>query len=230
MMRGLFALLLVFWAAGVLAAPSRIGAEYSLRRNGQEVAQVVETFTQSRGQYRIESVTQAVGVYRLLSRDSIRFLSQGRVTRTGLQPVHFEHHRGSHEDKKIIADFDWKTKTGRFHHDGETETLPLPAGLQDRLSLMYQFMFLAVDGPSLSLHMSNGRKITRYEYRRVGEEEIDTPAGRFRTLHLTRVREPGDDGTDVWLALDRHRMPVKVVIDEEKGGRMEQVLTRLTVQ
>jgi hypothetical protein len=216
---------------GALAAPpQRIAATYSLSRNGQEMAQVVETFTQSKGRYEIDSVTTAVGIYRVLTGDAIRLLSTGRVTRAGLQPLHFEHHRGSRADKKIVADFDWSKHEARYSHDGNTETAPIPNGMQDRLSLMYQFMFVSPVAKSLDIDMSNGKKVTHYEYLRNGEETLNTKAGTFRTVRFTRKREPGDDGTEVWLARDRFQIPVKVVIDEDKGGRMEQVLTRLDIR
>lgn len=231
MKRLLLAALLITGSLNALAAPpQRVTATYSLSRNGQEMAQVVETFARNKGRYQIESVTTAVGIYRVLTGESITLRSTGVVTKAGLQPVHFEHHRGSRADKKIVADFDWRKRQATFVHDGNTETAPIPPGMQDRISLMYQFMFLPLKKPELSVDMSNGKKVTRYEYLRTGEDTLHTPAGTFRTLHLTRKREPGDDGTEVWLAEDRFHIPVKVLIEEDKGGRMEQVLTRLDIR
>lgn len=231
MKRLLLAALLATVSLSALAAPpQRVTATYSLSRNGQEMAQVVETFARNKGSYRIESVTTAVGIYRVLTGDSIKLLSTGLVTKSGLQPLHFEHHRGARADKKIVADFDWKKRQATFMHDGSTETAPIPPGMQDRISLMYQFMFLPLKNPALTVDMSNGKKVTRYEYLRSGEDALQTKAGTFRTVHLTRKREPGDDGTEVWLAEDRFHIPVKVVIEEDKGGRMEQVLTRLDIR
>jgi len=227
----LLALLAGTLASAALAAPpQRITATYSLSRNNQEMAQVVETFSQSRGKYQIESVTSAVGVYRVLTGDTIRLLSHGLVTKAGLQPLHFEHHRGRRTDKRIVADFDWTRRQATFMHDGNTETAPIPAGMQDRISLMYQFMFLSPKTSALTVDMSNGKKITQYEYQRNGEETLATRAGTFQTVRFSRKRVPGDDGTEVWLARDKFQIPVKVVIEEEKGGRMEQVLTRLSIQ
>ncbi len=212
------------------ALPQQVTATYSLARNGQEMAQVVETFSQSKGKYQIESVTRAVGIYRVLTGDSIKLLSSGLVTKSGLQPLHFEHHRGSRVDKRIVADFDWRKRQATFVHDGNTETAPIPPGMQDRISLMYQFMFMPPTATVLAIDMTNGRKVTHYEYARSGEETLNTPAGTFRTVRFVRKREPGDDGTEVWLARDKFQIPVKVVIDEDKGGRMEQVLTRLDIR
>lgn len=226
----LLAALLLAWVAAAQAAPQRIVATYVLSRNGQELGQTVETFVQTKGRYRIESVTRAAGVLRLLTGETVRLVSEGRVLSTGLRPLHFEHHRGSRPDRRIVADFDWKQREARLAHDGTTETVALPPGTQDRLSLMYQFLYLPLRQPVLTMDMTNGRKITRYEYRRVGEEALTTPAGTFPTAHYSRVRAAGDDGTEVWVALGRVQIPVKVVIEEEGGGRMEQVLVDLSVQ
>ena len=223
-------LTLLFPASVFAAMPQHISATYSFSRNNQEMAQVIETFKQGKGKYQIESVTSAVGVFRVLTGDKITVLSNGIISKKGLQPVHFEHHRGSREDRKIIADFDWKKQQATFRHDGNTETAPIPAGMQDRISLMYQFMFLPLKSASLKLDMSNGKKVTQYEYRLIGEEMLNTKAGTFQTIHLSRVRGPGDDGTEVWLAKDKFHIPVKVVVEEDKGGRMEQVLTQLSIQ
>jgi hypothetical protein len=227
----LLAILTSMFATAALAAPpQKITATYSLSRNNQEMAQVVETFVQNKGKYQIESVTTAVGVYRVLTRDAIKLLSNGLVTKSGLQPLHFEHHRGKREDKKIVADFDWTKNQATFVHGGNTETSPIPAGMQDRISLMYQFMFLSLKNPALTVDMSNGKKVTQYEYERSGEESLRTKAGTFQTVRFSRKRVPGDDGTEVWLARDKFQLPVKVVIEEEKGGRMVQVLTKLNIQ
>lgn len=230
-----FAIIALFLAAGLAldalaATPQRITATYSLARNAQHMADITETFVQSKGKYQIESVTRAVGIFRVLTGESIRLISRGDVTKTGLRPTHFEHHRGARVDKKIIADFDWAQRQATFVYDGKTETASIPVGLQDRISLMYQFMFLSLKNPSFKFDMSNGRGVTQYEYERVGDEQLATQAGTFETLHLSRKRAPGDDGTEVWLARDKFQLPVKVVIQDDKGVRMEQVLTKLSIQ
>ena len=56
----------------------------------------------------------------------------------------------------------------------------------------------------------------------MGEEDIDTPAGRFRTLHL---RAAGETLTEIWLALDHQRLPVKIRFTDKKGDSYSQVLS-----
>ena len=69
-----------------------------------------------------------------------------------------------------------------------------------------------------------GKKYERYALDSLGEEEIDTPAGRFRTLHL---RAMTDSVTEIWLALDHHRLPVKIRFTDKKGDVFEQIATEL---
>jgi hypothetical protein len=115
--------------------------------------------------------------------------------------------------------------------DGRNESIALPQDTQDRVSLMYQFMFLdAGKLGDLAFHMTNGKKIEPYRYRPAGNEPIDTPLGKLNTLHLVKQREPGDNAVEVWLAPDRNFIPVKVLIVENDGAKFEQVITGLEIR
>ena len=115
-----------------------------------------------------------------------------------------------------------------MRYDGRNETVQLPAGTQDRLSVMYQFMFLPADQlRELAFQMTNGRKIEPYRYQLAGSEQLDTPIGKLDTLHFVKQREPGENGTEVWLAPERNLFPVKLLILENDGSKFEQVITQL---
>jgi hypothetical protein len=223
-------LLLYAMTALARTPPQRVSAGYNLLKNGQPVAVVSETFTRSGNRYHIVSETRGLGVFALLAKGSVRLISSGEVTRAGLKPLHFEYQRGSDPAKTLSADFNWQTNTLTLRHDGQSETVALKPGSQDRVSLMYQFMFMAHRPADLVFYMTNGKKLSRYHYRRDGEEKLDTPLGLIRTLHYTRQHRLGEDGTEVWLAVNRHHFPVQVLIEEKDGGTMEQVLTRLSIE
>jgi hypothetical protein len=75
-----------------------------------------------------------------------------------------------------------------------------------------------------SIGVVTGKKYERYALDSLGEEEIDTPAGHFRTLHL---RAMTDNVTEIWIALDRERLPVKIRFTDKKGESFEQVATEI---
>ena len=67
-------------------------------------------------------------------------------------------------------------------------------------------------------------------YRVAGDAEIETGLGRLNTVHLIKVREPGDTVTEVWLSPQHHMFPVKILIVERDGMRFEQVINGLELR
>lgn len=230
-MKRLFAMLCGLWAcAAQAAAPHQIAATYTLAKQGQQIGTVTETFKQGEGRYQLESVTAATGIYALFQKGKIRLISSGEVTDKGLRPQHFEHHRGADPGKIIRADFDWEKMSIVHSFDGKTEAGALSPGAQDRISLLYQFMFAPPTKDDISLLMTTGKKLNLYHYKLAGEEKITTPAGQFQTVRLVKQRTADEDGTEIWLAKKRHYFPVRIVIEEREGGRIEQNLTALSFE
>lgn len=226
-MKRLLALFCGLWIAAAQAAPQQIDATYTLTKQGQQFGTVTESFRQSQGRYQLESVTAATGIFALFQKGKIRLISSGEVTGKGLRPLHFEHHRGDDPAKLIRADFDWGKNTINFNFDGNTESSPLEPGAQDRISLLYQFMFAPPAKKDIHLFMTTGKKLNQYHYKLVGTEKVTTPAGQFQAVHLIKQRTADEDGTEIWLAKSRQYFPVKIVIEEREGGKLEQNLTSL---
>jgi hypothetical protein len=216
--------------AAAAAVPKSISARYDVYMNGMHIAEMTESFESVNGEYRLVSESQAVGVLALFHRRPARFVSSGRLIPSGLQPQRFEGQRGDRESRRVRGEFDWAAGRLTIEHDGRTEHLPLAAGTQDRLSVMYQFMFLVPDGQrELSISMTNGRKLDRYLYAIRPGTEVDTPLGRLAAVHLVRQRRQNENATEVWLSPEHRHLPVKMTIVEEDGSRYEQVATRIEI-
>lgn len=213
------------------AAPQAISASYEVSRNARRIAVMNETFEANDGSYRIVSESHAVGLLALFEQRPLRLTSSGRLTAAGLRPQLFEGKRGDADPRQVRADFDWQGKQLTIARDGRTDTLPLPPGTQDRLSAMYQFMFLVPDrSQELEFSMTNGRKLDHYLYTINRGVEIDTPIGRLTTVHLVKQHRPDESGTEIWIAPQHRNLPVKVLILEEDGARYEQVITKLEIK
>jgi hypothetical protein len=225
--------LAAWWLAGSVAVahaaiPSAASVTYQLFRNGILLGTITEHFEIRDGQYHATSEARAQGLFALAQRDPVRYVSSGAVTREGLRPLRFEgHHRG----KAMFADFDWAASKLSLAHDGLTHVLALPAGTQDRLSIMYQMMFAMRSAPAtMDFMMTNGRKLEKYRYAVRPNVTIDVPVKRLVTTHLVKQREADDTGTEVWIAPEFGNVAVKVVIIEDDGVRYEQVATRVDIQ
>jgi hypothetical protein len=166
-----------------------------------------------------------MGLAALIQRQPLRFTSSGLVNRNGLRPLQFEARRTAADPPQVSAEFDWPHAQVVLKHGGKTEVLALPQGTQDRLSVMYQFMYLAPERVrQLEFPMTNGRKLDRYRYRATPDVEIDTGLGRLKTVHLVKQREPGDTVNEVWLSPQHQYLPVKMLVVERDGVRLEQIV------
>jgi len=220
-------------AFGIAAAapPESVQAHYDVYKDGLHVATMQESFESGAGKYQITSDSDPAGLLALFVRTKIKAQSSGTVTAGGLQPERMDYGRLDDASKNVRAVFDWGAQQLHMSFDGRNETTPLVAATQDRVSVMYQFMFLSPEKlKPLEFPMTNGKKIDHYRYELAGHVTLDTPLGKLNTLHLVKQRERGENGIEVWLAADRHLFPVKVLFLENDGSRIEQVITRLDIK
>lgn len=224
-------LLSLLLAGTALAAPDEVSATYGWLRNGQEVGLSTENFARTGSHYYIESSTEAVGIFAYFAKGRISVTSEGVVGKDGLRPEKMTYKRGEDPNRAYAADFDYKADRIMLHHDGKMEEEVLPPGLQDRLSLMYQFMFLPRPMPAkLELDMTDGRRIVHYTYALLGPETIKTPIGPLKTLRYRRQEEGDKDKiVDLWLAVEKGYFPVRMVA-KEADGTEEQVITSLSLR
>jgi len=173
------------------------------------------------GSYRLSGVTETSGLAALIKPTRHEIESRGRLVAGGLQPESFRTLKNGKATKEN-ADFDWSTAEVRLSRDDSVR--PIAPGTQDILSLNYQLAYLKRPEEGTSIGVVTGKKYERYELDSLGEEEIDIPAGHFRTLHL---RAQTDNITEIWIALDHHRLPVKIRFTDKKGESFEQVATEL---
>jgi hypothetical protein len=210
------------------AAPASAEITYNLFRNNVLLGTITEHFEAKDGTYRATSEARATGLFALVQREPVRFVSTGDLTKDGLRPQRFE---GRQSGKSMSADFDWPGAKLTLDHDGLNHALALPPGAQDRLSIMYQLMFsVQKKAPFMDFAMTNGRKLEKYRYSAQPGVTIDTPLKRLDTIHLVKQREADDTGTEIWIAPEYGNLPVKVLIIEDDGVRYEQVVTKLDIK
>ncbi len=212
------------------AAPQSVHAQYNLTIKGVPAAVMQESFEIRGDTYRIVSETRAIGLLALMQRRPGVVTSSGDVRPDGLRPKTFDGRRGGKDARRVHAEFDWTAGELKLEHDGHGETVILPVGTQDRLSAMYQFLFLTPEQlKNLSFPMTNGRKIDQYRYSIGPDTVIDTPLGRMAAIHLVKQHAENESATEIWLAREHHLMPVKMRIIEDDGDRFEQIIAQLEI-
>ncbi|MBW8457734.1 MAG: DUF3108 domain-containing protein [Thiobacillus sp.] len=172
--------------------------------------------------YTITSVAGATGLAGALYRGRFVQTSRGRIAPSGLVPEEFWDQRG---DKRSSARFDAASGTLTLHPaKGAPRHFSYTGDVQDALSLIFQMALTAPpSGKQLAYAVFNGKKLRHYTYDVRGEEILETALGPLRTLHL--ARQTGDDGRfEIWLAIDRHYLPVRVLRVEESGAEGEMAI------
>ena len=173
------------------------------------------------GRYRLSGMTRTSGLAALLKPLVFENESSGRLVAGGLQPEQYRTRKNG-KDANENADFDWSAAAVHLSRSGTVE--PISPGAQDILSLNYQLAYLRRPEDGANVGVVTGKKYDRFALDSLGEEDIDIAAGHFRTLHL---RATGDTVTEIWIALDHHRLPVKIRYTDKKGDIFEQVATEI---
>ncbi len=208
------------------AAPSRIEAHYEVLKGGIRVAVMTETFIRLEDHYALESVSQAVWPLTMFKNETIRVNSTGVITPQGLRPSTYIAKRKLDEDRNTRADLNWEKRHITLNDKTGQRTLPLPAGTQDRLSAMYQLMFLPLrDMKALKFYMTNGSKVDDYTFNITHSQNVTVPLGTFKAEYLVTPPEKNASRTEIWVAVDHHNFPYKLVITEPDGSQFTQVLT-----
>ena len=198
----------------------RFAVRYGIARGEQTLVWVNEGDT-----YTVTSVAAATGLAGVFYSGRFVQTSRGRITPQGLVPELFWDQRG---DKRSSARFD--TDRGVLTYSpaqGAPRQYAYRGVAQDSLSLFFQLALTAPPERATGHKVFNGRRLRDYAYAVQGETLLETALGPLRTLHLVRTAD-GDGRFEVWLAIDRHHLPVRVLRTDDKGSEVELAIASIT--
>ena len=205
------------------APPARVELHSDILRNGTAVAEMVDRFEHADGKYSLTQVWRGKGIFAL--RGSVKRRSHGTASAAGLKPLEFSDERTGRPTAR--ATFDWKANTLTMQYRGGPRTEPMPERAHDRLAFLFDFVFGAPPEKEVLFHLADGRGLSHQVYAMNGRERLRTPAGEFDTVRMLRQRD--GDRTEVWLAADLSYLPVRVLMVDDDGTRVEQIVTRISL-
>ncbi len=207
-----------------------VKAQYDVYMGSVKVATMKEVFTRTQDTYHAESVSRAVGLLAMFKPETIRATSTGAITAQGLRPHTFIQSRKLDTNRNTRADFNWTAQTIALSDKNGVRTVPLPAGTQDRLSAMYQFLYTsALNTSVLTFNMTNGSRVGDYVYQITPNQNVTTPLGTFKALYLHNPPKEHATRTEIWLVPEYANFPYKMNIIEADGREFSQVLTHLKI-
>jgi len=210
------------------AAPAPLQGSFEIQFEvsceGTAVAEVVERVEISGTSYQMTETSKGRGIYALLG--SAKRTSRGSIKDGMLQPLEFADERTGRDTAR--AWFDHQAKTITMQYSGHKGSEPMPPNSQDRLSFLLQVTMMPGRAKYMKLSIFDGKGQSRHEYDVGGRERVQTPAGAFDAVKITRRTEPGHkDSAHLWVAAD-FGLPVKLVHIERDGRGCEHVAKRIS--
>ncbi len=207
-----------------------VQAQYDVLFQGLKIATMTENFTRKQNTYHIENHSIATGLAAVIKPEAIHTISTGIVTANGLRPTAYSQTRKLDPQRNTHADFNWDAQTVTLKDKSGTLTLPLPAGTQDRLSSMYQFLHLSLkEATTRTFSMTNGNKIADYLYNITPNQSVTTPLGTFTAIYLSSLPQNNSRRSEIWIVPEHENFPYKIVLTDSDGKKFTQVLTKLKI-
>jgi hypothetical protein len=170
--------------------------------------------------YSLKSDQRSSGLNSLRNNDRIILSSHGKIGDYGLQPDTFEEEDIDESGKQSMqAIFDWAEKKLRFSDGNETA---LPENAQDVLSFMYQLSQIALTGEYFPMPISDGSQLQQVQIEIGIKEDLSTPMGKIRALHLRKIHSDREAYFEIWLGLEYRLLPVKFRQVDSLGNTIEE--------
>lgn len=190
--------------------------------DGFEVGQAVHEWRHDGATYVMTGTTEATGLAALLRQSKAVQTSEGSIRKGELQPREFRNDRGGNVE---TAAFDWERQVVGFSSGQE---FSIAGGAQDVLSMFYQLTQAGMRGAGFQMAVATGRKLERYAFDWLDEEDLTVRAGRFRTWHVRiKAASGGGDSTEVWLGQEVAGLPVKIRHTDRKGQVFDQIAEQI---
>ena len=160
--------------------------------------------------------------------------SEGTIAAAGLVP---DRYTETPRKRSTVATSFNRDARQSISFSASAATVPLPAGAQDRLSVLFQIGALlranpnlAAVGGHLDIPVAGVRgELETWVFKTEGIETIDVGPGPLSTAHLRRVPEPGsnDKTIDIWIAHADGGYPARVLYTEPDGSTIEMTLDKI---
>ncbi len=166
------------------------------------------------GHYTLQSITTAKGMAKLVASDPVTERAEFKINSDGsVQALSYELNDGSEkEDEDINIRYDWDAGQAVIESNKGEEQKPLTPETMDQLIMQAAAIASVQAGKETFsfLQLKPGRDIDRYEYKKVGEETLNTDIGEIDTLKYSRGKPGSEKLTYFWFAPEHAYAPIRL--------------------
>ena len=177
--------------------------------------------------YRLQFDTRSPLIGLLLSERS-----EGSIERRNLLPTSFYSKRFRKDPTTVNFD----RQSGSIIFPGDTASLKLEGGEQDRISVLWQLISMVRAAPAKfnegspwKFFVIGHRGGESWTFTVDGKQRLRTALGEVDSLHLVHLPAENTNAPkiDIWLAQSMDWLPVRIRFSEANGDTIEQTLERI---
>jgi hypothetical protein len=221
-------LLLFLLTTSSYPIPPQFTAHYALSTGGMELGETRRTLRpDGPNTFVFESVTSPKGFLSLVINQQLHQRSRSEYREGRIRPLEYLRERtgGKEEDVTRIV-FDWANHRAQATSDGKQRDFAIPDGTLDQLNFELALIQDLQQGKThFTYPIADRKEVKTYDIQAVGQEQVDTPMGRFSTVRLKQLNPSGERDLTVWCAPRLNYLPVQIEY-REKDGRLYRAKLR----
>ena len=206
----------LFATQSLMALPNAFQANYSVAKGSMTLGNLHTSLKYSGNNYSYHKYTRATGFAALLTGIKITENTDGQVSGQTLTPTSYLFNQSKRGGGKVDkVSFSRNTASGTYKK--ESFNITTPQGVQDKASMeLLLARDLSLNRPRLSYNIVSRGEKSQYNFQKLGNEVLKTPAGTFNTVKVKVVRSNNDRETVFWMAKELDYMPAKIRHREKK--------------
>ena len=188
-------------------------ASYQLKRGNLSIGtSTLSLANKADDGYLYESRSQPARWAAWLFRDKLFETSRGHIINNRVRPDHYHYRRtGGSREREAILSFDWDNMTVENDVGESPWKMDIPAGTLDKLASQLGMMLALGEGKTeVTFNIADGGKLKEYRFRVIGHETLELPAGTFKTVKITKLRDNKKRETYIWCAPELNYLPVRI--------------------
>ena len=208
--------------------PESMELIYKVSLGAAELGSLSSKLERRGDHYEVTAETRAEGMASILLGGTVREICRFSIDRNQVTPDSYRIIREGRDAFDRSASFDCEGRRVLFSNG--MNVVISDGYIVDNCSLPFAFI---IGGASTfeqrTLHIVGGNKVRRFEIPDISREQLNTSLGEFDTVRIEHVRfERPDRKLSVWLAPQRHNLPIKIV--EKRKSRPDTTMILKSVE
>jgi hypothetical protein len=208
-----------------IEVPQPFVAIYAIEWRGMGAGtSTIELTKTAPNSFRYQSRNAARGIFRVALPGTIMQTSDLSIVGNEVRPLAFTADDGSSDTARDVnLKFDWEARRVTGTAENKPVDLPIEPGVHDPGSVQIVLMReLAAGHSPTTFMMIDKDEVKEYQYKREGEESIDTALGKIDTVIYTSQRTGSTRLTRLWIAPSLGYVPVRG--EQMRKGKREFTL------